>query len=77
MFKRFRIRTKILVAFAVVAIITVATIAIIAFSIGQSALEQESFNKLTAVREMKANQIEDYFQLILSRDIGISTVILI
>ncbi|MHC4310216.1 MAG: PAS domain S-box protein, partial [Planctomycetota bacterium] len=64
MFKKLKIRIKILLAFAVIAIITVATIAIVAFYIGRSTLEQESFNKLTAVREMKANQIEDYFQLI-------------
>ncbi len=64
MFKKLKIRTKILLAFTVIAIITVATIAFLAFSIGQSTLERESFNKLTAVREMKASQIEDYFQLI-------------
>jgi len=64
MFKKLKIRTKILLAFAAIAIITVVTIAIVAFSIGQSTLEEESFNKLTAVREMKASQIEDYFQLI-------------
>ena len=64
MFKKLRIRTKILLAFALIAVITVVTIAIVAFSIAQSTLEEESFNKLTAVREMKANQIEDYFQFI-------------
>ena len=64
MFKNLKIRTKILLAFAVVAVIAVGTIALVAFSIGRSTLEQESFNKLTAVREMKASQIEDYFQLI-------------
>lgn len=64
MFKKLKIRTKILLAFALIAVITVVTIAVIAFSIGQSTLEEESFNKLTAVREIKANQIEDYFQFI-------------
>ncbi len=64
MFKHLKIRTKILLAFAIVAIIAVGTIALVAFGIGRSTLEQESFNKLTAVREMKASQIEDYFQLI-------------
>ena len=64
MFKRLRIRTKILLAFALIAVISVVTIAVVAFSIGQSTLEEESFNQLTAVREMKASQIEDYFQLI-------------
>ncbi|NCF69985.1 MAG: hypothetical protein GWP61_28920, partial [Chloroflexi bacterium] len=64
MFKKLRIRTKILLAFALIAVITVVTIAVVAFSISQSTLEEESFNKLTAVREMKASQIEDYFQFI-------------
>jgi PAS domain S-box-containing protein len=72
MFKRLRIRTKILLAFAIVAIIAVGTIALVAFSIGRSTLEQESFNKLTAVREMKASQIEDYFQLIEDQVITLS-----
>jgi PAS domain S-box-containing protein len=67
MFKRVKIRTKILLAFTVIAIVTVVTIAFVSFRIGQTALERESFNKLTAVREMKANQIEDYFQLISSQ----------
>ena len=64
MLKRIKIRTKILFAFAVIAIITVLTIAIVSFTIAQTTLERESFNKLTAVREMKASQIEDYFQLV-------------
>ena len=64
MFKKLKIRTKILLAFVLIAVITVVTIAVVAFSIGQSTLEEESFNKLTAVREMKANQIEDYFHFI-------------
>jgi methyl-accepting chemotaxis protein len=64
MFKKLRIRTKILLAFALIAVITVVTITVVAFSISQSTLEDESFNKLTAVREMKASQIEDYFQFI-------------
>ncbi|MCK4898456.1 MAG: HAMP domain-containing protein, partial [Anaerolineales bacterium] len=39
---------------------------------GSSTLEEESFNKLTAVREMKASQIEDYFQLIENQVITLS-----
>ena len=72
MFKHLRIRTKILLAFAIVAIIAVSTIALVAFSIGRSTLEQESFNKLTAVREMKASQVEDYFQLIEDQAVTLS-----
>jgi hypothetical protein len=31
---------------------------------GRSALENQAFAKLTAVREMKASHVEDYFQQI-------------
>jgi serine phosphatase RsbU (regulator of sigma subunit) len=34
---------------------------VISYNSGKESLEKESFNKLTAVREMKAGQIEDYF----------------
>jgi PAS domain S-box-containing protein len=43
-----------------------------AFTTGSSTLEEESFNKLTAVREMKASQIEDYFQLVENQVITLS-----
>jgi serine phosphatase RsbU (regulator of sigma subunit) len=36
-------------------------IGMISYNKAKKSLEQESFNRLTAVREMKANQIEDYF----------------
>ena len=39
-------------------------IGVLSYHRGKSALEQESFARLTAVREMKATQIEDYFALI-------------
>jgi hypothetical protein len=35
-------------------------------------LKEESFNKLTAIREMKANQIENYFQEIFDQLISLS-----
>ena len=67
-----KIQTKILIAFTSVAIIAVSVIGFFAFTTGSSTLEEESFNKLTAVREMKANQIEDYFQLIENQVITMS-----
>jgi PAS domain S-box-containing protein len=59
-----KIGTKILIAFTTVAIVAVALVGYFAFTTGSGTLEEESFNKLTAVREMKASQIEDYFQLV-------------
>jgi methyl-accepting chemotaxis protein len=64
MFKNLRIRTKMLIAFVAVAVLAIGVSGFIGFTIAGNALQAESFNKLTAVREMKANQIEDYFQQI-------------
>jgi len=62
--RNLKIGTKILIAFTFVTIVAVGLVGFFAFSSGSSTLEEESFNKLTAVREMKASQIEDYFQTI-------------
>ncbi|MFT5137134.1 MAG: PAS domain S-box-containing protein [Arenicella sp.] len=64
MLKRLRIGTKIRIAFTSIAVVAISLIAFLAFSVGSRTLREESFNKLTAVREMKSSQIEDYFQLI-------------
>jgi PAS domain S-box-containing protein len=70
--KNIKISTKILVAFVSVAIIAVGLVGYFSFTLGRSTLETESFNKLTAVREMKAGQIEDYFKFIESQVITLS-----
>lgn len=67
-----KIRNKIRLLLILISIITVGAIGIVAYSLGRTALEQESFNKLTAVREMKAGQIEDYFQLISDQIVTLS-----
>lgn len=72
MLNNWKIGTKILIAFTVVAIVAVGLVGFFAFTTGSSALEEESFNKLTAVREMKASQIEDYFQTIENQIITLS-----
>jgi len=59
-----KIGIKITLAFFLVAFLSMLVIGIISYTKARRALEQESFNRLTAVREMKATQIEDYFQLI-------------
>lgn len=56
-----KIGHKLTLAFFVVAFVSMAVIGAISFFKGRASLEEESFNRLTAVREMKANQIEDYF----------------
>ncbi|UCH58464.1 MAG: hypothetical protein JSV61_09600, partial [Anaerolineales bacterium] len=72
MFKNIKIGTKILIAFTTVAIVAVALVGFFAFTTGRSALEEETLNKLTAVREMKASQIEDYFQLVENQVVTLS-----
>ena len=46
------------------AIIAVSICGLFGYDIARKALEEESFNKLTAVREMTAHRVEDYFQQI-------------
>ncbi len=72
MFRNWKIRTKIVVAFTSVAIVAVGVTAYLAFSTARDALEKDSFNKLTAIREMKASQIEDYFQQISDQVVTLS-----
>jgi methyl-accepting chemotaxis protein len=64
MFKNIKIRSKILIVIASVATTAVAVSAYLSDVTSRQTLEREAFNKLTAVREMKANQIEGYFQQI-------------
>lgn len=51
-------------AFFVIAFLSITIIGFLSYFKGKNSLEEESFNRLTAVREMKANQIEDYFKSI-------------
>jgi anti-anti-sigma regulatory factor/HAMP domain-containing protein len=72
MFKNLKIRTKMLIAFIAVAVLAIGVSGFIGATIAGTALREESFNKLTAVREMKANQIEDYFQQISGQAVTLS-----
>ena len=47
-----------------VAVIAAGVAAYVGYKDGRSALEKQAFAKLTAVREMKASHVEDYFQQI-------------
>lgn len=59
-----KIGVKLTITFFSIAFLSVIVIGYISYNKGKKSLEQESFNRLTAVREMKAAQIEDYFKLI-------------
>ena len=58
------IRSKIILVLIAISVVILTATALIEFQITRSALERASFDKLTAVREMKAQQIEDYFSTI-------------
>ncbi len=67
-----KIGVKLTLFFVGIGILSVSIIGWISYIKGKESLEQESFNRLTAVREMKANQIEDYFELIENQIISYS-----
>lgn len=50
--------------FIIIAAAAMVFIGVLSYHQGKAALKEESFNRLTAVREMKATQIEEYFDLI-------------
>jgi anti-anti-sigma regulatory factor/HAMP domain-containing protein len=55
------ISRKLLIILTLVAVVSAGTTSLIGYRTARPALEQQSFDRLTAVREMKANQVEDYF----------------
>jgi PAS domain S-box-containing protein len=56
-----------------IVIAVILAISIVTDITARQAFKKESFNKLTAVREMKAQQIEDYFQFISRQIIVLSS----
>ena len=61
---RHKISTKILGVAVGIAVSTLLVSGLVGFSMTRDAVETQAFEKLTAVREMKAQQIEDYFGFI-------------
>ncbi len=59
-----KIGIRLIISFFLIAMIATGIIGFISYTKGKDSLEIESFNRLTAVREMKATQIESYFKLI-------------
>ncbi|RLB75061.1 MAG: hypothetical protein DRH06_08675 [Deltaproteobacteria bacterium] len=64
LFKNLKIRTKIVLVSTFVAVLAVGVNGYIGYDSAAKSLKVEAFNKLTAIREMKAEQIEGYFQQI-------------
>lgn len=63
-FSNLKIRGKLLLVLVTISLVTLVAVAVLEFQVTRTALERASFDKLTAVREMKAQQIEDYFDTI-------------
>ncbi len=59
-----KIGPKLTLTFFSIALASILIIGVISYKKAKTSLEEESFNRLTAVREMKADQIEDYFSII-------------
>jgi anti-anti-sigma regulatory factor/HAMP domain-containing protein len=66
------IRSKVLLVLCAAAIISAGTIALFGYGTSRRALEEQSFNMLTAVREMKAAEIESYLQNIVDQVVTFS-----
>ena len=56
-----KIRTKLLIVLVLVAVVSVGIYSAVEYRAAKRALLEESFDTLVAVRELKAQQIEDYF----------------
>ena len=69
---RLTIGAKIVLGSTLVAAIAIAVTGFVSYSLAKSSLEDDAFSQLTAVREMKASQIEDYFQLITDQVVTMS-----
>ncbi len=72
MLRNLKLRTKVLLMLLFISLITSGIVGTIVLTLGTSTLEKESYKKLTAIRELKANQIENYFQQIFDQVISFS-----
>jgi sigma-B regulation protein RsbU (phosphoserine phosphatase) len=62
MLRKISVKTRVLLALLSVSIITAVMIGLIATGLGISTLKNEALNKLVAIRDLEARQVEDYFQ---------------
>ena len=59
-----KIRNKLVLAFLVVALVPLAVLGIVANRVARNGLLDQAFSQLDAVRAIKSNQTEEYFQVI-------------
>lgn len=65
-------RNELLLGFILIGLLTMGIISYLGYNNSKNAIEEVSFKKLTAVREIKGTQIEDYFQQIRNQVISFS-----
>ena len=70
--RRLNIRTKLVAILSATTLVATGVTSTVGYLMARQTLEQESFRKLTAVREMKASQVEDYFQQIFDQVVTFS-----
>ena len=73
LFRNLKIRTKIILVLTFVAVLAVGINGYIGYDSAAKSLEVESFNKLTAIRELKAAQVEGYFRHITNQILTFSS----
>jgi PAS domain S-box-containing protein len=71
-FSNLNISTKLLIVLVGVAASSIGAFGIIEYREAKEALRRQAFNQLTAVREMKAQQVEDYFKTISNQIVTLS-----
>lgn len=60
------LKSRLVILFLILVMIPVVIIAYLTFTRAKIAIQEESFNKLTAIREIKKRQIENYFKQVRS-----------
>jgi len=63
-YKQWNLKIKIGFAFYFVGSVSLLIVGLTSYFVAKNSLKEEAFKRVTLVREMKASQIEDYFQII-------------
>ena len=72
MFSKLTIRARVLILLASIAIVAAGISSYVGFYIARKSLEEQAFSKLTAMREMKTSQVQDYFKQIANQAVTLS-----
>jgi methyl-accepting chemotaxis protein len=72
MFSKLTIRARLLILLATIAIVAAGISSYVGFYIARKSLEEQAFSKLTAMREMKTSQVQDYFKQIANQVVTLS-----